>query len=481
MQIKLRVIFLVIIFSVLPFVSLLGQDEKKAGELFKQAQLLLQQDQFEEARVIFNQIIKKYPGTTYATQSQEYVTDNALLKVTPLVNNGRPQNRINIVIMGDAYKYLNKQQKNYSQAAGQMPREFYKEPTFEEYASYFNIYRVNIASKDANVDSDLKECDTALGGYLKGRTPGVDMSKVQEYCAKLAFRVDVTWVVLQGDGSVSIGGPGLLVTFAGFNALVHETGHALVRLGDEYIGAGGPDPGDVNISDTSDPTKVPWAHWLTDPKLAKLLKIGVFERGDGTKVWRPTPGTCEMATPMVGYCPVCREHAVRSIYRFINPIDERAPNKEIVKLKVTKVVSKDKEKISYKFPKSEKSPCWLIPLQPATHKLQVKWYLKESSLSEADDLIKSNSPITDSRGYAGFKLEGRELAASRYLGRDKRWVEYPDFSTTSLAPGYYILTAQVKDEPFSMVQTTKVPWVIKNEPNFLEEHIAWGLEVTEAR
>lgn len=488
-------VLLTLLFSSLILVSS-GQDEKKAESLFKQAQILLQQDRFEEARQAFNYLIEKYPESTYAAKSQEYVSKNALLKVEPILNNGPARNRVNIAIMADGFQYKDTQQQYFSKIARQMDREFFAEPTYAEYAGYFNVYKVNIASKDGKVDDGVTDYDTALGGGRSGGITTVDHGRVTSYYPKFPFRADLTWVVLSGGGSGSTGGGGVVATF-GSGLLVHESGHALVNLTDEYTQPlYGPNPPIVrgtNLSDTPDPKKVPWAHWLADANIAQLLKIGVYEGGHGREKgqWRPTPGGCTMDSGAGLYCPVCREQVVLAIYQRVNPIDERAPNDEPIKLRVTKTKSAESskpEEASYGFIKPKQPPCWVMPVQPSIHKLQIKWYLKKSSSQESgwrellalneQNADKTNPTFPATRCHVTLNLVGKKLPSLRYRYSAKRVAEYPDLSKGSLAPGYYILTVQVKDEPYSLIQGIKVPWVLKDETNLLEERVAYALEVT---
>ena len=81
------------------------------------------------------------------------------LSYKTLVNNGPPNNRINLVFIGDGYtqseldnKYLNdvNTNVNYLFKSGGLI-----EP-FPSYANYFNIYAVSIASSESGADEPTK-------------------------------------------------------------------------------------------------------------------------------------------------------------------------------------------------------------------------------------------------------------------------------------------------------------------------------------
>ena len=220
------------------------------------------------------------------------------LSYKTLVNNGPPNNRINLVFIGDGYtqseldnKYLNdvNTNVNYLFKSGGLI-----EP-FPSYANYFNIYAVSIASSESGADEPTKNVykSTALDASFAWGFPDhtVDHSlffntKLADYAVSTAFtgtgiKPDIKVGLVNTDRS---GGTG---EFGGWGVspgtkpdiMAHEMGHSFILLADEYSHIGGSpgffgEPIEVNV--TWDKTGAKWSHWMGyDDGI--LGPIGVFE------------------------------------------------------------------------------------------------------------------------------------------------------------------------------------------------------------
>ncbi|MGK5733776.1 M64 family metallopeptidase [Streptomyces sp. URMC 124] len=190
--------------------------------------------------------------------------------VTPVVTNGPVGSKLDVVFIGDGYTA---DQQDAFHAA--VRTKWAKMSAVEPYASYakaFNVWAVDAVSRESGVTNDPAKGvtkDTALRSYFfcddVERLLCVDTARVESYAAK-APAADLVVVL---SNSAKYGGAGYndVVSQAGYDGIatassdhpksdqvaVHETGHSLGKLADEYqydeYGTyTGAEPGDINIS-----------------------------------------------------------------------------------------------------------------------------------------------------------------------------------------------------------------------------------------
>ncbi|MGK5549851.1 M64 family metallopeptidase, partial [Streptomyces sp. URMC 127] len=190
--------------------------------------------------------------------------------VTPVVTNGPVGSKLDVVFIGDGYTAG--QQGDFHAA---VRAKWANMSAVEPYASYknlFNVWAVDAVSRESGVTNDPAKGvtkDTALRSYFFcddiERLLCVDTARVESYAAK-APAADLVVVL---SNSAKYGGAGYndIVSQAGYDGVatasaghpksdqvaVHETGHSLGKLADEYqydeYGTyTGAEPRDVNIS-----------------------------------------------------------------------------------------------------------------------------------------------------------------------------------------------------------------------------------------
>lgn len=211
--------------------------------------------------------------------------------VTSIVDNGPVNSKLDIVFIGDGYTAG--QQEAFHAA---VRAKWAKMSAVEPYASYrnlFNVWAVDAVSRDSGVSGDPAQGvkkDTALGSgfFCDGieRLLCVDTAKVEPYAAK-APAADLVVVLAN---SAKYGGAGYndVVSKVGYDGIatassdndrsdqiaVHETGHSLGKLADEYqydeYGTyTGAEPHESNISTLSagqmQAQRTKWYRWLGQP------------------------------------------------------------------------------------------------------------------------------------------------------------------------------------------------------------------------
>ncbi|MFI9305177.1 M64 family metallopeptidase [Streptomyces triculaminicus] len=236
-------------------------------------------------------------------------------EVTSIVDNGPVGTKLDVVFIGDGYTAT---QQDAFHAA--VRTKWAKMSAVEPYASYrglFNVWAVDAVSHDSGVSGDPVQGvtkDTALrsGFFCDGveRLLCVDTARVESYAAK-APAADLVVVL---SNSTKYGGAGYndVVSQVGYDGVatassdheksdqvaVHETGHSLGKLADEYqydeYGTyTGPEPADVNTStfDSGRMTgeRAKWYRWIgrTSPDGGT---VGTYEGGGyyPRGLYRPT-------------------------------------------------------------------------------------------------------------------------------------------------------------------------------------------------
>ncbi|MGW7576994.1 M64 family metallopeptidase [Streptomyces sp. NPDC054765] len=193
--------------------------------------------------------------------------------VTAIVQNGPVGTKLDVVFIGDGYTAA--QQEDFH---ADVRAKWAKISAVEPYASYaglFNVWAVDAVSHESGVSGDPTQDvvrDTALGSafFCDGteRLLCVDTGKVESYAAK-APAADLVVVLAN---STKYGGAGYndISSQVGYDGIatassdndrsdqiaVHETGHSLGKLADEYeYGQSGtypgPEPAEANLTTLS--------------------------------------------------------------------------------------------------------------------------------------------------------------------------------------------------------------------------------------
>ncbi|MEU5579022.1 M64 family metallopeptidase [Streptomyces huasconensis] len=247
--------------------------------------------------------------------AKERATIKADGDVVPIVQTGPTGTKLDVVFIGDGYTAS--QQEDFH---ADVRAKWAKVSAVEPYASYkrlFNVWAVDAVSRQSGVSGDPASGtvkDTALGSafYCDGieRLLCVDTNKVESYAKKAA---DPDLVIVLAN-SAKYGGAGYndITSPSGYDGiatassdhahsdqvLVHETGHSLGKLADEYwyeeYGTyTGAEPWESNSSkltaDRLTALKKKWYRWIgrTSPDGGT---VGAYEGGGyhPRGLYRPT-------------------------------------------------------------------------------------------------------------------------------------------------------------------------------------------------
>ncbi|WP_262008561.1 M64 family metallopeptidase [Streptomyces sp. FIT100] len=238
--------------------------------------------------------------------------------VTELLDNGPTGDRLDIVVIGDGYtateldRFHTDAKEIWAELAGVEP--------YTTYQGLFNVWTVEAVSNQSGVSGDPAPGDvrdTALGSFFWcdgiERLLCVDRTKVDGYAAK-APEADLVVVLANSakyggagynEPSETLGYEGISTMSAGNEksgqVAIHETGHSLGKLADEYFYPDqpgfeeytGPEPADSNISvlTAGDMAgqRTKWHRWLGEQS-PDGGAVGAYEGGGyfATGLYRPT-------------------------------------------------------------------------------------------------------------------------------------------------------------------------------------------------
>ncbi|MCJ1676483.1 M64 family metallopeptidase [Streptomyces sp. APSN-46.1] len=238
--------------------------------------------------------------------------------VTKMIDNGSTADRLDVVVIGDGYTAA--ELDRFHADARQKWAEVAAVEPYTTYQNLFNVWTVDAVSHDSGVSGDPDPAavrDTALGSYFWcediERLLCIDQPKVDAYVAK-APAADLVIVLANSakyggagynEPSATLGYEGISTASAG-NAksgqvVIHETGHSLGKLADEYFYPGlpdyekytGPEPADSNsttlTADRMTRERAKWYRWLGEES-PDGGTVGAYEGGGYyvTGLYRPT-------------------------------------------------------------------------------------------------------------------------------------------------------------------------------------------------
>lgn len=257
-------------------------------------------------------------------------------------------NRVDLVIVGDGYTAG--QMGQYNLDAQSIADDFFSIEPFVRYRPYFRVSIVEVVSNESGVDNDPSQGvarDTAMDmQYWCGGTERllcVNVGKAQQFAQAGAPDVDQ---ILAIANSSKYGGAGYssnnLGTAAGQNSAavdiaIHEMGHSLGNLADEYTyGSANPTytggestAWNLSILNASQMATAgsKWHQWLGtsisgfDNPVSAYQGGGYYESG----IYRPSNNSMMRSLGRRFNLPGA-ERLIREFYREVSPIDDAPAN-----------------------------------------------------------------------------------------------------------------------------------------------------------
>jgi hypothetical protein len=270
--------------------------------------------------------------------------------VETILSNGPTANRVDIVFIGDGFTEADLTTWPAVAVAG-YERLFQYEP-FIRYQEYFNVHRVDVISAESGVDNDPTEGiekDTALDmRFFCSNIERLLCVNTGAAAAMAAFAPDVDQIAAVAN-STKYGGAGYssaeIGTYSGFNGsavevFIHELGHSLGNLADEYTYGGssdtytGGESAAANASildfDAMDGSGEKWDRWLG----FDLPGVGQHDCFEGCSyhqfgIYRPSNNSMMRSLAQPFNAP-SREELIFQFYALVGVVDTFEPVEDTV-------------------------------------------------------------------------------------------------------------------------------------------------------
>jgi hypothetical protein len=349
--------------------------------------------------------------------------------VHTILTNGPSANRLNIVVLSEAYNSTDLAAKFLTDATNAVNNLFAYQP-YQEYRSYCNAYAISVASAQSGSDhpayftfkntyfnSSFDAADYILA--IPPNTPQDTLyadgrGKVDALLQSLMPQCGLP-ILLVNDPSVGgSGGPLCIVSSADTSSFpeitAHESGHTLGGLGDEY-GYAYTDLAVVtnqqpNTTQTTNLQSIKWNAWISantpipTPQSNQYAGVvGLFQGAhSSSNGWYRPQLDCIMrdlddqfGLPLP-FCKVCSEALVKAIYQKARPIDSFSPTTNSVSITTNQAVAFS-----------------ISPLQPATHDLNVQWFTDGVAMPGATNSTLSLLPQNFPNGTYTLQAQARDL------------------------------------------------------------------------
>tara|TARA_R110000868_G_scaffold8478_5_gene43940 strand:- start:25260 stop:26681 length:1422 start_codon:yes stop_codon:yes gene_type:complete len=264
-------------------------------------------------------------------------------------NSGDNDKRINLVILSEGYQASELAQ--FKTDAISFTNTLFIQSPFKEYANYFNVHIIKVPSNESGadhpgtatnvtepynnlpttfVDTYFNATYDSFGTHWKlyyeidGNSANNTEAKVNDVLANNFPTYDQALILVNSAEYGGSGGefPMAYTGYWGANVIMHELGHSLFNLKDEYY------PGDelaaeaINMTQETDSNLIKWKNWLN------INGIAIYQHtcasGNCANWYKPYQN-CIMEKIDKPFCSVCKEGIVEKIHSLISPIDSYTP------------------------------------------------------------------------------------------------------------------------------------------------------------
>ena len=280
------------------------------------------------------------------------------LTLFPLTTSGRGRtllgrgsgSGVHLVVLGDGYR--NDQRALFREDVENLIQIMRDDSGVATHLAAWNIHSVDTDSVDSGIDDNFEFDfrDTAFGtGYfclsIRRLVCGDQLAMFDTALAEYPHLDQL--ILLVNDNRYGGSGGSVAIASSQYPEIaLHEMGHSIAGLADEYVDALIPalNPTEyeegrfANISRLDNPADVPWARWIDFdspvPNSHGESGVGVFQGGfyQASAFYRPTSDS-RMRTFDAEFGPVNSEQWALNVYRMANPVVEFSPTRQRLNLR----------------------------------------------------------------------------------------------------------------------------------------------------
>ncbi len=255
------------------------------------------------------------------------------------LSNGEDISKYVWVILAEGY--TESELEKFQNDTSLMIDGFFSVSPFKEYKSAINIYTVFIASDESGADHPSSgiyvdtPLDATFDSYGTARLLTVNAEKAFKAASQIP-QYDVVFALVNDDQYGGSGGSVIAVSTnqASIETALHEAGHVIGRLADEYETEYQYPEGDYepNVTYQYKRGLIPWKTWISPdvpvptPDDFSPDSVGLFEgaRYLSEDIYRPKLG-CRMRSLSNPFCEICREALILKIYEIVDPVEKFSP------------------------------------------------------------------------------------------------------------------------------------------------------------
>jgi len=255
-----------------------------------------------------------------------------------LFGRGASGRGVHLVVLGDGYR--EDQQDRFREHVETLIEKMQSDIGMKTHFSAWNVHMVETPSVDSGIDSNITQDsrDTVYDtGYFCEQVRRLicgNSSKIYGVAISEYPNFDQILVLVNDSRYGGSGGNFAIASAESVEIALHEMGHSIAKLADEYVDqyvANSSVPnfteGDfANVSKSSDPDMVPWQHWLSNDASTGLddsseEQVGVYEGAyyQANGFYRPTRNSL-MRSYEGDLGPVNSEQWALSVYEKADPI-----------------------------------------------------------------------------------------------------------------------------------------------------------------
>ncbi|MGC6429539.1 MAG: M64 family metallopeptidase [Jejuia sp.] len=267
--------------------------------------------------------------------------------VETIKSSGDNDKRINLVILSEGYQ--ESELDTFKSDAESLVTDMFAQSPFAEYSDFFNVHIIKVPSNESGADhpgtaTDVTEplnipvinVDTYFNatfdafGFHRFLYYGIDYADAASAEAKIISVLadnfptyDQALLLVNTSEYGGTGGQFPISSTTSNEISIHELGHSMFNLKDEYLL---PDVfyGEAkNMTQNSDPSTIKWKNWLNDNG------IGIYPYGNSgvPATWyKPRQVACKMEALNNPFCAVCKEGMIEKIHELLSVIDSYTPD-----------------------------------------------------------------------------------------------------------------------------------------------------------
>ena len=251
---------------------------------------------------------------------------------------GDKDNRINLVILSEGYQST--EFSKFIADATSFSNTMFTQSPFSEYADYFNVYAIKVPSNESGTDHpgtaiDVTEPKSPIMDVDTYFNASFDTANVHRllytYSSATIYNVLANNFPLYDEpiilvNSSEFGGAGgaYAVSSTGASAneiTIHELGHSLFNLNDEYYQEDGSLSEAVNTTKETNASSIKWKNWLN------YNGVNIYPYGSSGEAatWYRPHQKCKMRFLGAPFCSVCKEGMIEKIHSLVSTIDSFTP------------------------------------------------------------------------------------------------------------------------------------------------------------